>query len=59
MGLRHPYHLHLGHGLTIGLTHNPVGRFLVSTAAQLIGVYHRDFLTLSQAHTHIYELESI
>lgn len=59
VGLRHPYHHHLGHGLTIGLTNNAVGRFLISMGAQLVGAHHRDFDTFNEARAYLRQMEGI
>lgn len=59
VGLRHPYHPQLGHGLTVGLTRNPVGRFLISMGTQLAGVHHKDFDTFNEARAYLAQMESI
>ena len=59
VGLRHPYHPRLGHGLTVGLTRNPVGRFLISMGTQLAGVHHRDFDTFNEARAYLVQMENI
>lgn len=57
--LKHPYHGRLGQGLTVGLTRNPVGRFLISMGSQLAGVHHRDFNTFNEARSYLQEMEGI
>jgi hypothetical protein len=59
VGLRHPYHHRLGYGLTVGLTRNPVGRFLISMGAQVMGVHQRDFNTFNEARSYLHEMEGI
>jgi hypothetical protein len=59
VGLRHPYHHRLGYGLTVGLTRNPVGRFLISMGAQVMGVHQRDFDTFNEARSYLRQMEGI
>jgi hypothetical protein len=59
VGLRHPYHHRLGYGLTVGLTRNPVGRFLISMGAQVMGVHQRDFNTFNEARAYLRQMEGI
>lgn len=59
VGLRHPYHPRLGYGLTVGLTRNPVGRFLISMGAQVMGVHQRDFNTFDEARAYLYHMEGV
>ena len=59
VGLRHPYHHNIGYGLTIGLTNNLVGRFLVSKGAEIMGVHHRDFSTFNEAQDYLHQMEGI
>ena len=59
VSLRHPYHLNLGLGMTVGLTRNPVGRFLISMGTQIAGVHHRDFNTFNEARAYLNNMEGI
>jgi len=59
VGLRHPYHHRLGYGLTVGLTRNPVGRFLIAMGAQVMGVHQRDFDTFNEARSYLRQMEGI
>ena len=59
VGLRHPYHHRLGYGLTVGLMRNPVGRFLISMGAQVMGVHQRDFNTFNEARAYLRQMEGI
>jgi hypothetical protein len=59
VGLRHPYHHRLGYGLTVGLMRNPVGRFLISMGAQVMGVHQRDFNTFHEARAYLRQMEGI
>jgi hypothetical protein len=59
VSLRHPYHQQLGRGLTVGLTRNPVARFLIAMGTQLAGVNHRDFNTFNEARAYLNNMEGI
>jgi hypothetical protein len=59
VGLKHLSHPRLGRGLTVGLTSNPVGRFLVSMGAQIVGVKQKDFNTLEEARSYLHQMEGI
>jgi hypothetical protein len=57
--LQHPGHPNLGHNLTIGLSNNPVVRFVITMGAQLVGIQHKDFKTLEEARQFLYEMEGV
>jgi hypothetical protein len=59
VSLRHPYHAHLGYGMTIGITRNSAIRFLITMGGQLMGMHHRDFDTFDQARAFITQMEGI
>lgn len=59
VSLRHPHHPHLGHGLTVGLTRNPLARFLIAMGTQIAGVHHRDFETFDEARSYLHQMEQI
>lgn len=59
VSLRHPYHQQLGQGLTVGLTRNPVARFLIAMGTQIAGVHHRDFDTFNEAWAYLQQMKEV
>lgn len=57
--LRHPYHAHLGFGMTLGITNNAFLRFLMTAGGQITGIKHRDFDTFEDARAYLSQVENI
>jgi hypothetical protein len=54
--LKHMRHPRLTHAMTVGLSLNPMARFVVPLVAQTVGLQYKDFATREEARTYISEV---
>lgn len=54
--LKHMRHPRLTHAMTVGLSLNPMARFVVPLVAQTVGLQYKDFASREEARTYISEM---